>query len=60
MINEENSRLSLLVESILQSNVMDKGQLRLRREPLVLNELVFDIGQNTKLRIDSLGGTHAH
>jgi two-component system phosphate regulon sensor histidine kinase PhoR len=56
MINEENSRLSLLVESILQSNVMDKGKIKLKTEPIVLNELIFDLCQHADLRINSLGG----
>lgn len=56
MINEENSRLSNLVESILQSNVLDKGKVKLKTEPLVLNELIFDVAQHAKLRVDSLGG----
>lgn len=56
MINEENNRLGLLVESILQSNVIDKGQLRIRKEPLILNELIFDVCQHAKMRIDSQGG----
>jgi two-component system, OmpR family, phosphate regulon sensor histidine kinase PhoR len=57
MINEENKRLSLLVESILQSNVLEKGKISLQEENIVLNELIFDICKNVQLRVDSLGGT---
>ncbi len=57
MIAEENRRLSLLVESILQSNVLEKGKINLSEETVNLNELVFDIAQNVQLRVKSLGGS---
>ncbi|MDB0062578.1 HAMP domain-containing histidine kinase [Crocinitomicaceae bacterium] len=57
MIGEENKRLSLLVESILQSNVLEKGKINLQEETILLNELVYDITQNVQLRVNSLGGT---
>lgn len=57
MISEENKRLSLLVESILQSNVLEKGKISLQEETVNLNELVFDISQNVQLRTKSLGGS---
>ena len=57
MIGEENKRLSLLVESILQSNVLEKGKINLQEETIPLNELVYDITQNVQLRVNSLGGT---
>lgn len=56
MINEENKRLSLLVESILQSNALEKGKIILNEENISLNELIFDITQNAQLRVSSLGG----
>ncbi len=57
MIGEENKRLSLLVESILQSNALEKGKINLNEENIVLNELIFDITQNVQFRVSSLGGT---
>ncbi len=57
MINEENKRLSLLVESILQSNVLEKGKINLQEEIISINEMVFDIAQNVQLRVKSLGGS---
>ncbi|MFT5582378.1 MAG: two-component system phosphate regulon sensor histidine kinase PhoR, partial [Psychromonas sp.] len=56
MIDEENKRLSLLVESILQSAAMDRGKMSMNRELIVLNEVVFDVAAHLQLRIDSLGG----
>lgn len=57
MIAEENKRLSLLVESILQSNVLEKGKISLHEENIVLNELIFDVANNVQLRVNSLGGS---
>ena len=57
MIHEENKRLSLLVESILQSNALEKGKINLNEENIILNELVYDVSQNVQLRVKSLGGT---
>jgi two-component system phosphate regulon sensor histidine kinase PhoR len=57
MIDEENKRLSLLVESILQSAVLDKGKVELHKEPVILNEMIHDIGENAKLRLKSVDGS---
>ena len=56
MINEENKRLSLLVERILQSASIDKKELHLNKEDIVLNEVVENIVNNARFRIDSIGG----
>jgi two-component system phosphate regulon sensor histidine kinase PhoR len=56
MIHEENNRLSLLVERILQSAQMDRGQLSMKIEKILLTEIIHDIAQNAQFRIDSLGG----
>jgi len=56
MINEENKRLGLLVERILQSAVLDRGELKLREEKVNLNNLVKDIVQNAQFRIQNNGG----
>ena len=56
MINDENKRLGLLVERILQSAVMDKGKIKLKEERVVLNELVENVAQNAQFRIQNSGG----
>lgn len=56
MISEENKRLSLLVERILQSAVMDRGELKMREERVVLNDLVTEIVQRAQFRIQNSGG----
>ena len=56
MIDEENKRLEALVESILQSAVMDKGELRLHIEKVEFNSLVHSLLNRTRMKIESLGG----
>lgn len=56
MISDENKRLGLLVERILQSAVMDKGKIKLKEERVVLNEIVENVAQNAQFRIQNSGG----
>ena len=56
MINDENHRLSLLVERILQSAVMDRGELKLKKEKVLLNEIIHEVVHNAQFRIKSIGG----
>lgn len=51
MIEEENKRLGLLVEQILKSAVIDKGELQLKQEKLELNEIVAQAVKKSKIRI---------
>ncbi len=56
MIQEENKRLSILVERILQSAVLERGELKLVKEDVLLNEVIHDVAQNAKFRIKGIGG----
>lgn len=56
MINQENKRLSNLVERILQSAIIDRGELKLKKEQLELNTLVKSIVDNAKLRVEAKTG----
>ena len=51
MIEEENNRLGVLVEQILKSAVLDKGELKLKNEPLELNEIVSKAVHKSKIRV---------
>lgn len=51
MIEEENNRLGILVEQILKSAILDKGELKLKKEQLELNEIVSKAVQKSKIRI---------
>lgn len=57
MISEENKRLGVLVENILQSAVLDKGKIKLKKEPVDLLEVLHTIIQNAKFRMKDSGGT---
>ncbi len=52
MINEENKRLGTMAERILQSAVMEKGELRLHKETVDLHEIVMDAVKSKKLQAD--------
>ena len=56
MISDENKRLSVLVERILQSAFIDKGELKLTEEKVLLNEIVHDVVQHAQFRIQNSGG----
>ena len=56
MITEENKRLGLLVERILQSATLDKRELKINAERIDLKELIGHIIDNAKFRISGSGG----
>jgi len=56
VIDDENKRLGLLVESILQSAVMDKGELQLNIQTVNLFELLNDVIEKVKFRLKSTNG----
>lgn len=56
MINQENRRLSLLVESILQSAVIDKGEIKYKNEIISLYDIVESEVEKAKFRIKASGG----
>jgi len=56
MINDENKRLGLLVERILQSAILERGDVNLKVEKVLLNEVIHEIVHNAQLRIQKEGG----
>jgi two-component system phosphate regulon sensor histidine kinase PhoR len=56
MIKDENKRLSLLVENILQTAVLDKGELKLNITDLDMHELIENATKNIQLAIEKSGG----
>jgi two-component system phosphate regulon sensor histidine kinase PhoR len=57
MIQQENKRLELLVESILQSAVIDKGEIKPNIEKLNVKEIIDNLILNAQFRIQSLNGS---
>jgi len=52
MIRDENKRLSVLVESILQTSILDKGEFKLKKSDIDVHEIIDQVIQNTQLLID--------
>jgi len=56
MIKDENKRLSVLVESILQTAILDKGEFKLKLNELDIHEIINTAINNTHLLIDQRNG----
>ncbi len=56
IINDENNRLGLLTEKILQTAIIEKGQLLLKKEIVDLHELIKDAIKNIKIQVDAKEG----
>ena len=51
IINTENKRLGLLVEEVLQSAVLDKGDFKLKREEMDLHALLHDVVDKYQIQL---------
>jgi two-component system phosphate regulon sensor histidine kinase PhoR len=56
MIDDENKRLESLVESILQSAVIEKGELKIKPEKVNAHEIITNVVKNTQLRVQAQHG----
>lgn len=56
MIRDENKRLSVLVESILQTSILDKGEFKLKLTELDIHDIISTAINNTQLLISQRGG----
>ncbi len=56
IINEENNRLGGMAEKILQTAIIEKGKLNLKRELIDVHEIIRDVIKNMGLQIESRGG----
>lgn len=56
MIGDENKRLSLLVENILQTAILDKGQLKLKIQNIDIHNLIDQTITNIKLQVENKQG----
>lgn len=61
MIRDENKRLSVLVESILQTSILDKGEFKLKLTEVNIHDIINTAINNTQLLISQKGGNiHTH
>jgi two-component system phosphate regulon sensor histidine kinase PhoR len=56
MIRDENKRLGVLVESILQTAVLDKGDFKLQRTEFDLHEVIQSALEKIHLQVDQKSG----
>lgn len=56
VINEENKRLGSMAEQILQSAVLDKGQLKLKKVPLKMHNIIQDAINSKRIAAEEKGG----
>ncbi len=57
MIKDENKRLSVLVESILQTAILDKGDFKLKVVEIDIHEIINQAIQNIQLQVEQRKGT---
>ena len=56
VIKEENKRLGLMAENVLLAAIIEKGNLRLNRNPLSLHNLILNVIKNISLQVNSRNG----
>jgi two-component system phosphate regulon sensor histidine kinase PhoR len=56
MINEENRRLGIMAEKILQTAILEKGQLRMKLEPVDIHLVITDAIAKIKLQVEAKDG----
>jgi two-component system, OmpR family, phosphate regulon sensor histidine kinase PhoR len=57
MIRDENKRLSVLVESILQTSILDKGEFKLKLTEVDIHDIINSAINNTQLLISQRRGS---
>lgn len=57
MIRDENKRLSVLVESILQTSILDKGEFKLKLSEIDVHDIIINAINNTQLLISQRQGS---
>jgi len=56
MIQEENKRLAGMAEKILQTAVIDKGQLKMKKEIINVHEIILDVIKNLRIQVEIKDG----
>jgi len=56
IILEENKRLATMAEKILQTAVIEKGQLKIKRESINLHEIITDVIKNIRIQVEIKDG----
>lgn len=56
VIADENKRLAMVVENVLRTSVIDKGELKLNKETIDAHEVVEQVLQNMQLQLERRAG----
>ncbi|HNW99074.1 MAG TPA: HAMP domain-containing sensor histidine kinase [Bacteroidales bacterium] len=56
VIGDENKRLGVMAEKILQTAVLEKGQLKLKKEPIDIHSIIQDVIKNISLQVQAKNG----
>jgi two-component system phosphate regulon sensor histidine kinase PhoR len=57
MINEENKRLGILVENVLRSALLDRGDMKLSIDSINLHDVVKGVIKNIAIQVKKRGGS---
>lgn len=56
VIDDENKRLGRVVESVLQTAVIDKGEMKLKKERIDVHDIIDHVVNNMKIRVEKNNG----
>lgn len=56
IISEENRRLGIMAEKILQTAIIEKGELSLKKEHINLHEVITDVVRNLRIHVEIKDG----
>lgn len=56
VIGDENKRLGVMAEKILQTAVLEKGQIKLKKEPVDIHFVINEVIKNIKLQVETKEG----
>jgi two-component system phosphate regulon sensor histidine kinase PhoR len=56
IIGEENTRLKVMAEKVLQTAILEKGELKLKLEWVNLNEIIQEVVKKIKIQVESKNG----
>ena len=57
VINDENKRLGVMAEKILQTAVLEKGHVKLKIEPMDIHFVINEVIKNISLQVETKGGS---
>jgi two-component system phosphate regulon sensor histidine kinase PhoR len=56
LINEENKRLGMLVENVLQASLAESGKMQLFKQTLNVHDLIREVVKNVAIQVRKRGG----